>query len=71
MILISISHSTFHFSNKHIKLLYLGSLLTSVVQSLGATYYGYYIYLLFKDQLIKMLKVRKAELELEAKELKL
>ncbi|MCA9477592.1 MAG: hypothetical protein KC535_00410 [Nanoarchaeota archaeon] len=39
------------FSNKHIKLLYFANMLTTIIQSLGASFYGYYIYKLFEHQL--------------------
>lgn len=39
------------FSRKHITLLFLGQTIITLISSLGASFYGYYIYLLFQGQL--------------------
>lgn len=39
------------FKNKYTTLLFVGAILVSVIESLGASYYGYVIYQLFKNQL--------------------
>lgn len=39
------------FSSTRITLLFLGQTTTTLIQSLGASYYGYYLYLLFENSL--------------------
>lgn len=45
------SQTKLFFSSKHIYFLYIGALLITVIEALGASFYGYYIFTLFRNQL--------------------
>ncbi len=46
----SLHEFRYFLNNKYLFMLFIGALLLSVIESLGATFYGYHIFTLFRDQ---------------------